>query len=47
MIKTANGLERVKRLIRSYETGEKRQASMQGRDEISYDFLWQSLGISR
>jgi hypothetical protein len=47
MIKTDNGLERVKRLIRSYETGEKRQASMQGRDEISYDFLWQSLGISR
>ena len=47
MIKTPKGLERVKRLLRSYETGERQQAKMQDREEISYEFLWQSLGIMR
>lgn len=46
-MQTAAGLERVKGLIRSYETGEKQQAVQQGRPEVSYDFLWQSLGLSR
>ena len=46
-IQTASGLERVKGLLRSYESGEKAQAAQQGRSEISYDFLWQSLGVSR
>ncbi len=46
-MQTAAGLERVKGLIRSYETGEEQQAAQQGRPEVSYDFLWQSVGLSR
>ena len=46
-IQTAAGLERVKGLLRSYESSEKAQAAQQGRREISYDFLWQSLALSR
>jgi hypothetical protein len=46
-IKTAAGLERVKGLLRSYQEGEKRQAAEQGRREISYDFLWDALGLHR
>ncbi len=46
-MQTAAGLERVKGLIRSYETGEEQQAVQQGRPEVSYDFLWQSVGLSR
>lgn len=46
-IRTAAGLERVKGLLRSYESSEKTQAVQQGRGEISYDFLWASLGVSR
>lgn len=46
-IQTAAGLERVKGLLRSYEDGEKTQANQQGRVEVSYDFLWESLGLSR
>jgi len=45
-IKTSAGLERVKGLLRSYEAGEKQQAAEQGRREVSYAFLWQTLGIS-
>jgi hypothetical protein len=43
----AAGLERVKGLIRMYEASEKRQAAQQGRRTISFDFLWQALGISQ
>ena len=46
-ISTPAGLERVKGLIRMYEASEKRQAAQQGRRTISFDFLWQALGISR
>ena len=46
-IQTPAGLERVKGLIRSYEDGEERQAAEQGRREISYQFLWDALGIER
>jgi Protein of unknown function (DUF2384) len=46
-IKSAAGLERVKGLLRSYESGEKEQAADQGRPEISFDFLWNSIGVSR
>jgi hypothetical protein len=46
-INTSAGLERVKGLIRMYEAGEKRQAAQQGRRTISFDFLWQALGISQ
>lgn len=46
-ITTPAGLERVKGLLRSYEASEMRQAAQQGRRTISFDFLWQALGISR
>lgn len=46
-IKTTGGLERVKGLLRSYEAGEKAQAKAQGRAEISYEFLWAALGVTR
>lgn len=44
-IQSATGLERVKGLLRSYEARESRQAFEQGRREISYQFLWDALGI--
>ncbi len=44
-IRTAAGLERVKGLLRSYEDGEAQQAKRQGRREISYQFLWDQLGL--
>ena len=45
-IQTATGRERVKGLLRSYEASESRQAAEQGRREISYQFLWDALGIA-
>lgn len=46
-IKTKAGLERVKGLLRSYERHEAEQAQQQGRTEVSYDFLWQALGLQK
>lgn len=46
-IQSASGLERVKGLLRSYEDGEAQQAAQQGRREISYQFLWDALGLRR
>jgi hypothetical protein len=46
-IQTKAGLERVKGLIRSYEADDKEQATHQGREAVSYDFLWESLNIAR
>ncbi|MBK7953523.1 MAG: SEC-C domain-containing protein [Candidatus Accumulibacter sp.] len=46
-INTPAGLERVKGLIRMYEASEKRQAAQQARRTISFDFLWQALGIAQ
>ena len=46
-IQTSAGLERVKGLLRSYEASEAAQAVQQGRTEISYDFLWQAVGLTR
>jgi hypothetical protein len=40
------GLERVKGLLRSYAKSEAEMAAREGRRAISYDFLWQSLGLS-
>lgn len=40
------GLDRVKGLIRSYETDEKRQAAQQRRPAVSYAFLWASVGLT-
>jgi hypothetical protein len=45
-IQNAAGLERVKGLLRSYESDEKAQAVQQGRAEIPYDFLWDALGLT-
>jgi hypothetical protein len=46
-IASAAGLERVKGLLRSYQDGEAQQAAQQGRREISYQFLWDDLGLAR
>lgn len=46
-IGTPGGLERVKGLLRSYAADEERMAAEQGRREISFDFLWESLGLRR
>jgi hypothetical protein len=46
-IESPGGLERVKGLLRSYEDGEAEMARSQGRRSISYQFLWDALGISR
>ncbi len=46
-MQTAAGLERVKGLLRSYESGEAETAAQQGRRAISYHFLWAALGIER
>lgn len=46
-IQSASGLERVKGLLGSYEAGEAQQAAQQGRRAISYQFLWDALGLRR
>jgi SEC-C motif/Protein of unknown function (DUF2384) len=46
-MQSASGLERVNRLLRSYEDGEAEQAAQQGRRAISYQFLWDALGLQR
>ena len=46
-ITTPAGLERVKGLLREYEQGEQQQSAVQGRPAVSYQFLWDALGISR
>jgi hypothetical protein len=46
-IQSATGLERVKGLLRSYEDGEAQQAAQQGRRKISYQFLWDALGLAK
>lgn len=46
-IATPAGLERVKGLLRQYEAGEADQAGAQGRPEVSFQFLWDALGITR
>ncbi len=46
-IESPSGLERVKGLLRSYEDSEAEMARSQGRRSISYQFLWDELGISR
>lgn len=46
-MKTPAGLERVKGLLRTYETGEAEMARADGREPVSYQFLWDALGIER
>lgn len=45
-IQTPEGLKQVKFLLHTYEHGEAQQAQAQHRAPVSYDFLWQSLGIT-
>jgi hypothetical protein len=45
-IQTPEGLKQVKFLLHTYEHGEAQQAKAQHRAPVSYDFLWQSLGIT-
>lgn len=45
-ITTEKGLEQVKFLLHSYENNEAQQANEQHRAPVSYDFLWQELGIA-
>ncbi len=45
-IQTPEGLEQVKFLLHTYENSEAQQAKIQKRAPVSYDFLWQSLGIT-
>lgn len=45
-IKTPTGMERVKGLLRMYENREKEQATREGRQPVSFAFLWEELGIS-
>ncbi|GAB4120665.1 MAG: hypothetical protein Tsb0027_16320 [Wenzhouxiangellaceae bacterium] len=44
-ISTASGMERVKVLLRSYQSGENETAREQGREPVSYRFLWDQLGL--
>ena len=44
---TAAGLERVKGLLRSYESSEADLAARDGRPALSYQFLWDALEIQR
>ena len=44
---TSGGLERVKGLLRSYDQSEEQLAREQGRNPVSFQFLWDELGISR
>jgi cellulase/cellobiase CelA1 len=46
-IVTPAGLARVNGLLREYEDGEQRQSAAQGRPAVSYQFLWDALGIQR
>ena len=45
-IQTPEGLEQVKFLLHTYEHGEAQQAKAQHRAPVSYDFLWQLVGIT-
>jgi hypothetical protein len=46
-VTTSAGLERVKGLLRSYEAREREMAEQDNRDPVSYQFLWDALGIQR
>ena len=46
-IATPAGLERVKGLLREYEAGEAAMAARDGRREVSFQFLWDALGITQ
>jgi hypothetical protein len=41
------GLERIKGFFREHEDGERRQSAVQGRPAVSYQCLWDALGLSK
>jgi len=45
-ITTPEGLAQVKFLLHTYAHAEAQQATDQQRGQVSYDFLWQSLGLT-
>ena len=45
--RSERGLERVKGLLREYEANEARMAASDGRGTVSFQFLWDALGIAR
>ena len=45
-IATPTGLERVKGMLRTYQHGENRQAELQRREPVSFQFLWDALGLT-
>lgn len=45
-MQTPAGLERVKGLIRSHESGEEEQAALAHRAPVSYAFLWELIGLT-
>lgn len=47
VLATSRGLEQVKGLLRSYEEAEADMAQRQGRAPVSFQFLWDELGIER
>ena len=46
-VATPGGLERVKGLLREYEANEAQMAARDGRGAVSFQFLWDALGIAR
>ena len=46
-IGNAAGLDRVKGLLRSYESGEADRAARDGRRAVLFQCLWDDLGIAR
>jgi hypothetical protein len=47
VIRTEEGKRDVIELLKSYEKGEERQAKMQQRSPVSFEFLWKDLGLKR
>jgi hypothetical protein len=47
MLATREGRERVRFLLRTYELSEQQMAAEQDRPAVSYEFLWDRLGLAR
>ena len=46
-IRSKEGKRDVIELLKSYEKGEARQAKMEQRSPVSFEFLWNDLGLER
>jgi hypothetical protein len=47
LVETADGRERVGRLLKDYEAGEARRARAEDREPVDFGFLWARVGLSR